>query len=83
MRKFLILTAMLALSCTAASAQQFPKLPNGPYAHTCDNCWFDGRVLSCTCRNRAGMWLFSRMDWGQTCNRSVANRDGRLVCIRK
>ncbi len=65
------------LRCTSRGSR---VLPAGTYRSSCRSCRYNGSVLRCVCRTRAGTWRTSVLGGLSRC-RSIANRNGSLTCV--
>ena len=79
MRFVVSFLAAIAFWCTAADAAPAPP---GSYRQSCQDIYADGEVLAATCRKNNGSWNYSTLSNYRDCEGDIANRNGRLECVR-
>ena len=85
---FELLGAAVALSATAASAQQrsspvrppSASAPSGSYQQSCRGINMNGNMLSAQCTNSSGAPVFSSLDTNSCRGRDIYNDNGYLRC---
>lgn len=75
---FALCVSML-LPILSFSASMSGPFPRGNYYQSCHNCSFNGRWLSCFCKDRNGFVNESSLRVPHRCN-FVENLDGNLTC---
>jgi hypothetical protein len=73
---FIAVVAMFSTAALAAPA------PQGSYRQSCQDITADWDELTATCRNTYGGWNTTTLADYRDCDGDIANRNGRLVCVR-
>jgi hypothetical protein len=73
-----LFAGVLFSGMSTASAAKAVVMPEGSYVKSCKKCTFDGVVLACSCKNKAGKWKQALLS--RHCKTSVSNCDGKLTC---